>query len=204
VVGRLSDPAGATAVRRALPADRLAVTDTVAAAFARDPAWTYLLGDGYPRLAPEFAGALFEQRVKAGSVWVTADLAAVAMWEAPGGAGHSGDGDSDAWASFAAAADPHTRERLAAYDEAIHRAAPAGPHWYLGVLATHPDRQRQGRAGGPLAAVFELAAEQGLSCCLETSTEANRAFYEARGFGVECEITLAGGPPTWWMRRAAG
>jgi ribosomal protein S18 acetylase RimI-like enzyme len=205
VVGRLR-PAGsrATYIRQALPADRLAVTETVAAAFARDPAWTYLLGEHYPRLAPEFAAALFDQRVGAGSVWVTADLDAVAMWEAPGTPARTGELDRETWASFHASADAPTRERLAAYDEAIHRARPSEPFWYLGVLATHPLRRRQGLAGALLTPVFELAAEQRLVCCLETSTNANRRFYEGRGYGVEREIALPGGPRTWWMRRPAG
>jgi GNAT superfamily N-acetyltransferase len=202
VVGGLRRPATATDVRRALPADRLAVTETVTAAFATDPAWTYLLGPDYPRLAPEFAGALFDQRVGAGTVWVAADLAAVAMWEGPATTAGSGD-TGEAWTSFDDAADERTRERLAAYHEAVHRAAPSEPYWYLGVLATHPARRREGLAGALLAPALALAADQGLRCCLETSTEANRAFYERRGFGVEHEVTLAGGPQTWWMCRPA-
>jgi GNAT superfamily N-acetyltransferase len=204
VVGRLRTAATATSVRQALPADRPAVTDTVAAAFATDPAWTYLLGDAYPRLAPEFAGALFDQRIGAGGVWVTDDLTAVAMWEAPVTLARVGEVDRETWASFAAAADEGTRERLAAYHEAVHRAFPREPYWYLGVLATRPARQRHGLAGALLAPILELAAQQGLNCCLETSTGANRAFYERRGFGVEREITFQGGPQTWWMCRPPG
>ncbi len=71
-------------VRQARPEDRAAVTATVAAAFARDPAWTYLHGDDYDRLAPHFAGSLFDLRVGSGDVWVTGDVASTAMWVPPG------------------------------------------------------------------------------------------------------------------------
>ena len=60
------------------------MTANVAAAFAHDPAWAFLLGADYDRLAPAFACALFDTRVASGSVWVSTDLAAVAMWEGLG------------------------------------------------------------------------------------------------------------------------
>src|SRR5579863_6556483 len=72
---------GVPGVRQAEPDDRAAVVNTVAAAFAGDPAWSFLLEDAYGRLAPAFAGALFDTRVHSGGVWVSDDLAAVAMWE---------------------------------------------------------------------------------------------------------------------------
>jgi hypothetical protein len=50
---------GVDDVRRAHPGDRAALVDIVAVAFAHDPAWTFLLGADYGRLAPRFAGALF-------------------------------------------------------------------------------------------------------------------------------------------------
>jgi len=47
---------GMHGVRTARHGDRTAVTSTTAAAFADDPAWTFLFGDDYDRLAPLFAG----------------------------------------------------------------------------------------------------------------------------------------------------
>src|SRR5580700_11239714 len=42
-------------VRHARREDREAVTRTVSAAFAQDPAWLFLLGARYDQLAPRFA-----------------------------------------------------------------------------------------------------------------------------------------------------
>jgi GNAT superfamily N-acetyltransferase len=191
-------------IRRALPGDRRAVTETVASAFARDPAWTFLLGERYRQLAPEFAGALFDQRVGAGSVWISAELTAVAMWDRPGGAAErTPQTERDAWTAFNQLADSGARARLAAYDAAIHRARPQRPHWYLGVLATHPAHRRKGLASAVLEPALKTASAEQAACFLETSTDSNRRFYERRGFQVEKDITAPGAPQVWWMRRPA-
>jgi hypothetical protein len=57
------------------------VVATVTAACVEDPAWGFLMNDEYGRLAPRFAGALFDLRIDRGSVWVSDDLATVAMWD---------------------------------------------------------------------------------------------------------------------------
>jgi hypothetical protein len=74
-----------TVIRQANPQDRPGVLATVTAAFAEDPGWAFILGKEYERLAPEFGGALFDLRAPGGNVWVSDDLASVAMWESPGG-----------------------------------------------------------------------------------------------------------------------
>jgi len=190
-------------VRRARPADRASVTAAAAAAFAGDPAWSFLHGDDYDTLAPHFAGVLFDLRVGSGDVWVTGDRAAVAMWELRGPGTEPwipSDGVWDAYRSLAGAA---AWRRLTEYERAVDAARPGTPYWYLGVLATHPDRQGEGRASAVMAPVIEKADAEGIACCLETSTAGNRAFYERRGFTEVTDVLIASGPPTWWLRRPA-
>jgi hypothetical protein len=69
-----TDPSGAKpqasqspVVRRALPSERSAVAAMVAAAFSADPAWTFIFGSEYERLAQHFAAALFDVRARAPS-----------------------------------------------------------------------------------------------------------------------------------------
>jgi GNAT superfamily N-acetyltransferase len=199
-------------VRRATPGDRAGVVGTVAAAFARDPAWRFLLGAGadYARLAPELAGALFDLRVDAGNVWVSGDLASVAMWREPGAADGAPELAKRVWARYRALAGAGAAARLNAYDAAVTaagtedaRAGGRGEHWYLGVLATDPGRRREGLASAVLAPVLARADASGWACCLETSTEANRRFYAGRGFTEATPAHLPGGPPIWWLRRPA-
>ncbi|HEY5342908.1 MAG TPA: GNAT family N-acetyltransferase [Solirubrobacteraceae bacterium] len=190
-------------IRQALPEDRPGVVATVAAAFAEDPGWAFILGEEYGRLAADFVGALFDVRVGGRNVWVTDDLAGVAMWDLPGEDEDSAGGHAEGvWARYRAIAGEDMFGRLARYNDAVTEAAPAEPYWYLGVLATDPQRQREGLATAVLTPIFDEADRLGIACCLETSTAENRRFYERRGFTQATEVVLLGGPPTWWLRRA--
>ncbi len=189
-------------VRRALPDDRGNVIATVAAAFAADPGWAFILDGDYGRLATHFAGALFDLRLASQNVWVTDELTAVAMWDSPEKE-HARSGHADSiWARYRSIAGEDAFKRLESYNDALAAVSPAEPHWYLGVLATHPLHQRQGHATAVLAPALHEADRLGIACYLETSTAGNRRFYERRGFTLMTEITTPGGPPTWWLRRA--
>ncbi len=177
------------------------MTTAAAAAFAHDPAWSFLLGDDYDRLAPHFAGALFDGRVGSGDVWVIGQSAAVAMWEPPAGDTAPSARSEKGWGAYRARAGESAWRRLMEYERAVGAARPGTPYWYLGVLATHPDRQREGLASLVIAPILERADVHGVACCLETSTAANRAFYERRGFTEATDVLIASGPPTWWLRR---
>ena len=82
---------------------------------------------------------------------------------------------------------------------------PPEPHWYLNMLATHPDWQRQGLGGALMGTVFETADAMGLPCYLETVTDVNVAYYRHHGFEVRSEWDLRAGddvgPPMWGMLR---
>jgi GNAT superfamily N-acetyltransferase len=190
-------------IRRASCTERSEVIATVAAAFAEDPAWGWLMSGDYERLAPHFAGALFDLRVESENVWVSDDLATVAMWESP--TEHAGQSQraESIWARYRDLASKQAHERLVTYRKALAAVVPRDPYWYLGVLATHPARQSEGLATAALQPVLDHADRDGIACCLETSTELNRRFYERRGFTELTEVALASGPPTWWLRRPA-
>jgi GNAT superfamily N-acetyltransferase len=178
------------------------VVATVAAAFAEDPGWAFIFGEEYERLVAHFVEAVFDVRVASHNVWVTDDLAAAAMWDSPG-KGDAAPGHAErVWARYRAIAGEDAFERLVTYNEAVAAASPEDPHWYLGVLATHPQRQRHGLATAVLAPILDEADRLGFACCLETSTADNRRFYERRGFTQATDILLPGGPPTWWLRRS--
>jgi len=188
-------------IRRAVPSERGEVVATVAAAFVNDPAWAWLLNDDYARLAPPFAAALFDLRVRSGDVWVSDDVATVAMWESPTGDAGPPTRVKEIWARYREVASEQAHDRLVAYRKALAAVAPQEPYWYLGVLATRPARQCEGLATAVLVPVLRQADREGIACCLETSTEANRRFYARRGFTEPTEVALASGPPTWWLRR---
>jgi ribosomal protein S18 acetylase RimI-like enzyme len=166
-------------VRRATPEDRDRVVETFVAAFEADPALRYFFPDDeYGAHAPAFAGYLFDKRVGAGTVWLVDDGAAIALWDGPTGA----DRVAPAVAPLDLPGGP--RARLDAYDAAVHTHLPTVPHWYLGVLATHPERAglRLGRA--VMAAGLVEAARDGLPAYLETTNPRNVELYRRAGWQI--------------------
>lgn len=165
----------------AAPVDRPRVVETFVAAFVADPAVRHFFPDdaAYPSQAAAFAGRLFDKRVGSGGVWLAAGGAAVALWDGPdtGPAESTLDLPADVLA------------RLDAYDSAVHRLLPATPHWYLGVLATHPDHagRRLGRA--VMAAGVAQARASGLPAYLETSNPGNVEIYRRAGWQVAAETS---------------
>jgi GNAT superfamily N-acetyltransferase len=188
-------------IRRALSAERPKVVATVTAACVQDQAWGFLTNDEYAKVAPQFAGALFDLRVLDGNVWVSDDLATVAMWDDPAGAEDRADRAERVWSRYRAVAGESAYERLLAYDNALAAAFPRDPYWYLGVVTTHPARQGEGLASAVLSPVLREADRDGIACCLETATETNRRFYERRGFSEPTDVVLPAGPRIWWLRR---
>ncbi len=191
-------------VRRATPDDRERVLDTVVAAFTTDPAWAYITGGDTDRVAPLFAGALFDGRVRDGTVWVADDCRAVAMWSDRTGGPVDEDHAGRVWSDYRRAVGEDAWANLQRYDRAIEEYAPPRPYWYLGVLATHPSVQGTGLASAVLRPVLAAAGRAGLDCWLETSVPANTEFYERRGFTERVRVDVEGLPTTWWMRHPPG
>ena len=190
-------------VRRGLSTDRERAISTVAAAFAKDPAWLFVLGEDYERTVGLFAGAIFDVRIGHGEIWVTDDVSSIAMWDKPATDSRPSPEVEQIWASFRTAAGESVFVRLARYNRAVASASSPGLYWYLGVLATHPTHQRTGGASAVLAPALTESDSSGIACCLETSTAANRRFYERLGFTEATDVQIPGGPPTWWLRRVA-
>jgi GNAT superfamily N-acetyltransferase len=190
-------------VRPATLDDVDAVTAMVTEAFADDPAWRYMTGLGNPMARRALARALMLPRVARGTVWVTSDLTAVAMWDRMDTDFAPSEESTRAWAEYRAEVGEDLWSRLEAYDGACDAHAPERPYWYLGVLATHPDAQGRGLATAVLEPGFAAAADDGWDCWLETSVPGNKAFYAGRGFLPVRDIHVPDGPPTWWLRRAS-
>ncbi len=167
-------------------------------AFVDDPVLRWLYPEDDVFLAPN--GAVFRPAMTGwiglGEVWCTDDVAAVAVWIPPDPPEIEFVEDPDAPPT------PADRlERFAAFGAAKAEHTPAEPHWYLQLLATHPDWQRQGLAAALMNVVFERAETDGLPCWLETETVENVAYYRHHGFEVHAEWDLARGPHVWGMYR---
>ena len=121
-------------------------------------------------------------------VWCTDDVTALAVWIPPGRPEPTSEPDPPVA--------PPTPELLARYEilgPLLAAHTPPEPHWYLQLLATHPDWQRSGLGTALMDAMFERADEQGLMCHLETETFVNVGYYGRHGFVVDAEFDLPTG-----------
>ncbi len=197
----------APVIRRALPGERGEVVATVTAAFAEDPAWAFLMGEEYQRLAPEFVGALFDLRAPGGNVWVSDDLATAAMWESPS--------DEMMMMMMMMSSGPRRLGRATSHwparkptNDLSPTKPPSPPSAQRIVIGTWGCWQLIQRVRAKVSRrlcsrpMLGEADRLGIACCLETSTVVNRRFYERRGFLESTEVVIPAGPPTWWLRRA--
>jgi ribosomal protein S18 acetylase RimI-like enzyme len=153
----------------------------------------------YEDLATIFMGFQFDARIAVGEVWCTDDVATVAMWDKP--AASASPRDSALWDGMVKQLPEETQLRLEHLGGAVGQHNLEEPHWYLGILATHPDWQRQGLGRAVLAPVLERGDADGITCVLLTESPENVAFYRAIGFDVHAEPDIPGGPPVWVMHR---
>lgn len=191
-------------VRRCRPSERDAALATVLAAFATDPVlrWVWPADERYDACAPSFFGLLLDLRMDGGEAWIADGGAAVAMWDPPGGLYR--DQAEEQWTAVRAGFTEAERAAWTTFGAALPVPESAGPHWYLGVIATRPDRQGQGLGRAVSAPMLAAADRVGLPAYLETGTPRNLAIYARLGFSVEREVDVPDrGPRCWLMRRDA-
>ena len=177
------------------------VARTASRAFADDPVMRWLIPDDdeYESSHQIFFGNVARRWHATDSLWCTDDAAAIAGWVPPGRPAVEPDGLVDY-------EHPDWRiERFGALREVMTANTPPEPHWYLNMLATHPDWQRQGLGAALMATVFEIADDEGLPCYLETETPENLVYYRHHGFDVRSEWDVPlDGPRMWGMVRPPG
>lgn len=193
--------------RRASAADSDLVTTIVTLAFAGDPLWSRALArpDGSTDHHSLFWRVLVEAALRNGWTWVSSGGEATAVWIPPGGS-ELAPAEEAQMAALAdeqlgpAAAAAH-RELLDRLDEAHPRTE---PHYYLSLLATHPDHRGKGIGMRLLAHNLELIDAEGVPAFLEPSNPANDERYRGVGFEPIGRFSYrGGGPAVTTMWRAA-
>ena len=173
-------------------------------AFTPDPVvrWFFPDDDDYEANGRDMFAWVLRRGLALDTVWATPGSTAFARWTPPG----RPEPDVDDGPS---ADEPDWRlARYIAYKEITDQHAPTEDHWYLNMLATHPDWQRRGYGAALMGCVFAIADAEGLGCYLETETAENVAYYRRHGFDVRSEWDLRAndgrsdtGPHQWGMWR---
>lgn len=174
-------------------------------AFANDPLMRWIVPDDeqYDAGLGEAIQRLFMVMwLGAGEIWTTDDAVALAAWSPP-----EPQFDDDLRAQIGVIRDGFPAdmlERLASLGPMLREHRPKEPHWYLNILATHPDWQRQGLGAAVMQPIRERCDADGLGQYLETATEEDIAYYRSRGFVVTARWTLDGSVEMAGMWRDPG
>ncbi len=185
-------------IRRVSEAQADQVTELFALAFRDDPTWGWAFPDLEKRVEQQrlWWGLVMHSAVPYGCVWMTEDSGAASLWIPPE--------EPELNEQDEARMEPLLRQLLGSRAdpvlillerfEANHPRHP--PHYYLSLLATHPDHRGQGKGMGLLAANLAWIDEQGFPTYLESSNPANDHRYERLGFVRIGEFSAPGGGPT--------
>lgn len=171
--------------------------------FGGDPFHRWLFPDERVRASRQ--RLLFERLLmvygRHGVVHTTEDRAGVAMWDPPR---QEGPGLAEVL-TFVLRVLPVFGWRVFAVAEGMAPLAglhPQEPHWYLSVLGSDPDRQRNGVGTALVRSVLERCDRDGIPAYLESSRPENVPWYERFGFEVVAPLPMPrGGPSLYRMRR---
>ncbi len=176
--------------------------NALAHAFLNDPISVYLFpepGNRLRRLASNYR-AVIPMLTREGAFYCDPELRAAAVWQAPS------PRRPNAWQRglfnlriIAMMRSALGRGQILA--ETMQKTHLKEPHWYLGILGTHPEVQGRGIGSSLLAPILERCDAEGVLAYLESSKSSNIPFYQRHGFQVTGEIQIPDGPCLWPMLR---
>ncbi len=194
-------------VKLAGPGDVPAIARTLGRAFGDDPVFEFLLPnvdvETRARRATPFFAVDAGIRIRQATVWTTPGGEGASLWAAPDSWRTTvRDGLRMAWPILRGTRGRGLRA-LAAM-QAVEKAHPKAPHWYLAVLGTDPDHQGKGIGAALMRPALERCDAEGLPAYLESSKESNIPYYERFGFRVQAPLAIGKeGPTVWQMWRDA-
>lgn len=194
-----------TAVHVATPVDAAEAARIIAAGFHQDPVMCWVFeGDDASRSHKllEFFGFILAEAYLPLGATAMADGACGAWCPPPGYLAWPEDRGRRFGALLGTICTPGDIERLGILDAEFGAVHPQEPIWYLGLLATVPERQGRGLASALLAHTLALVDSHGAPAYLEASNPRHVGLYERHGFETRDEFHLGGtGPPVITMWR---
>jgi GNAT superfamily N-acetyltransferase len=201
---------GERTVRPATSADVKPLAAVMARAFYADPPFMWVLPDPATRLRRErrlFATLTRGEVLTDGGVdvaFVGTELAGAAIWRPPGRWGEA-TGAGEQLRVLAGLVRVFGRRigAAAALSQALARAHPREPHWYLFAIGVDPDWQGTGLASALLRPRLDQCDRARLPAYLEASKPTSVPLYQHFGFNPTGNPELpAGAPPLTAMWRA--
>ncbi len=193
-------------MRHATDADREAVLGTISRVFFADPVWSWVFADETQRGA-QYA-EWWQYAIGAGlrndSIHVTQSCEAVAIWIPPRVTELTDEEEARVEALFRRACGSRGDEVVDAVAQFEDAHPHDEPHWYLSVVATHPDHRGGGLGVGLIEHQLTAVDVAHQPAYLESSNPANLARYGRLGFSARDEFRMgADGPVVTTMWRPA-
>lgn len=192
-------------VIRASTDDTDILSQVIAAAFCdlAPSIWLAPSREDRQAILPGYFRLLVEHVTAAGVVHTVPDRTAAALWLSAGPQSPALPADYDE--RLAAVTGPLV-DRFRAFETALHARQPAEqPHWYLAVLAVHPDSQGRGTGTALLHAGHEMTDRDSLPVYLEASDLRTRRLYLHHHYTDHgAPLQLPGGPCMHPMQRDPG
>jgi GNAT superfamily N-acetyltransferase len=193
-------PSGGTApeLRHVTAGEADRVTELLALAFYWDPTWGWAFPDPDQRLEHQrrWWGMFVRGALPYEWTWTTADGGAVALWIPPGRPELTEDDEGQVEPLLRRLVGAHADAVLALLERFDAHHPPRPPHYYLSLLATHPDHRGEGKGMRLLAANLEQLDALGYPAYLESSNRANDRRYARLGFVEIDEFSAPDGGPS--------
>jgi len=174
--------------RRADPDDLDHVTRTITLAFASDPIWEVALRrpDGRTDHHAAYWRLFVDGAMRYGTVRMAEDSGAVSIWIPPDGTELTDAGNAELDGMIETVLDAPSAiaiHELYRRFEASRAGRPA--HYYLSLLATHPDHAGRGVGQRLLADDLAVWDSEGVPAYLESTNSLNNHRYERAGFRAD-------------------
>jgi GNAT superfamily N-acetyltransferase len=191
--------------RVATAADVAPAIATVTSAFFDDPLWGPVFPD--PQRRAEQASQLWRLLLTSAQrfpwTFVAEDARAVAVWIPPDGLELTAKEQGGFEAFLFGVGGRHVADRVLEIGEKFEAARPASEHFYLSLLATHPDFRGAGLGMALLRENLRAVDALGAPAYLESTNPRNEQRYRSVGFEPATEITMSWGPVVKTMWRPA-
>jgi ribosomal protein S18 acetylase RimI-like enzyme len=189
-------------------ADADHVARVLALAFAADPVWgdwTFGPTTGPDRVAAgiRYWRPYVDAALKYDGVRVTGDGGAVALWVPPGVPEMDTDDEAALEQMLAEVLPDRADDLHEAYARFESSHPHDHPHWYLSLLATHPDHRGRGLGVALVQDQLDEVDAAHLPAYLESTNDANLERYGRLGFERHGSFGLPDGPTVTTMWRSA-
>jgi GNAT superfamily N-acetyltransferase len=181
------------------------LADVLADAFAADPVLNWMIPE--PALYPEFFRLIIRDTfLPAGIMHLESEARGAALWLPPGRKLTVAPSFAviRLFARLLLRSGPRPLLRVPQQGRLFERHHPVEPHYHLVFVGARQAAQGRGVGSALLKQGTRICDQQHMPAYLESSNEKNVPLYQRHGFEVIAQENLpGGGPPAWFMWRAA-